>query len=86
MDDILAYAVIFNYEKLVTYTLNHGVSVEAMNNALKTACQQGRKKIVEILIAYGVDVQANGNAALYWAQKMHQQEIAQILLANGAHT
>lgn len=54
-------------------------------NALQIACQLGHLEIVTWLIETGnVDVRADFDSALQWAAKRGDQELAGILLRNGA--
>lgn len=69
-----------NYENPVNTS-----PVNEYNFALRLACEQGKKRLVEALLAEGVNVHAKNDEALRYASENGHIEVVKVLLSYGAN-
>jgi len=93
-EDFLAYAIIARDEGKICQLLDEGVSPNAESDIiissktfLMLAAEYGQKKIVEILVERGADINATnflGTSALVYAIQYYHADIATFLISKGA--
>ncbi|MGV3531703.1 MAG: ankyrin repeat domain-containing protein [Chthoniobacteraceae bacterium] len=69
-----------------SFALDSGASIEGPGNPLQLAAGEGHKRMVELLLKRGANVDSayRGETALHAAARRKRVEVARVLLANGA--
>ncbi|KAI1130573.1 ankyrin [Nemania abortiva] len=91
----LIYAVYKRYTKVIERLLHLGAKTETRDNRMKSAlivaARRGDVSIIELLVSYGVDINAGGRiysgiyrTALYEAASRNQPDVVKCLLAANA--
>lgn len=87
-DTPLDIAVRFNRQEVVSFLLDHDLSVIESTNALCEAAKMGRIELVKMLLDMGIDVNLehskDKDTALHFAVRFCRIDVVEALLAYGA--